>query len=1216
MSQSMALLFIAAGSSGLCSTINYVGTLTNSTETVNWLTPTVPKTYDIDGDNVYGTYAGVLWTSYGNYSDSTISYVASGGQFQQTEYPMINSLADACQGNSGPGAALTKSDPVNVNASITLNGHTFSVNSDLTGKTLRVGVMTDCLGNAEIPKDILRALVLVQTTGGTATSVIVPIPDADHHPDMTFFDIVDAQAGDAYVLNCVRYTGSFSPLTAYVGDFSWDIQDTTSVPATKPVIVASQPGAQVLAGGSYRLGVLAGGAPSLSYQWYKGTSMISGATQAVYDLNTVKASDAGDYTVVVTTAAGSVTSPVATVSVIATNLPTRVSGFRTAALAMKGIYAYYSFDNLGADAVGHNDGTFAGTPGFGVSIGSGCGRGIDKGLACNGGDGRVLAGPDQLFNFDNDNQEGTVCAWIRPAWNQALQNEYFLSLGTADSRRWALGVGSGLDNLRFNTTADTVTAAVPTLDTNTWYLVSAVFFNGTYRLYLNGALVGSGTKAMDVDSEEPLTIGAYDSMGDLAWSGGLDEIAIFTSALSDTDVASLYNAFLASDPPQIVSEPDSGNVYPVGFPLSINLVAAGNLLSYQWYLDGVALPGATTNTIGFAALILTDAGSYVCVVSNVAGAVTSTPCVVQIGMLPTVIQTYESSVKSTEGLISLYSFDSFNAKDSMGLYDGTMTGAMSYRPGIAGGADQAASLNGAGFMELGNVPDFYFASGTGTVELWVKSNTNTISGSPCLFACREDGTAGVNYSIHLDNSGNVYFWNGSSATTITLPSSVGTVWHHMAVIFDWGNWTVIWDGVNVGTGAQTMGGAYASTHVGSSNPGGTELWNGLVDEVAFYSAALTPEQVAGHYHVVQSSMKPVWVTQPSSQLVMSGSSFGLTASAMGNSMVYQWFKNGQAVANATEPTLSYTSATSAQDGLYYVIASNPNGSITSVVANVTVIAPQPTRYEAAVRATPGLAGYYPFDDNTVNDKASSNNGTGLGEITFGAGVGGGESLVLNGAGWVDFGSVPVYNGESGQMTFEAWVRADWDPASPPSANPVIFANATTGNPVLLPVRMSADKKSLTSFGGAVNAIPDAGTNWHHVVVALNNPMHQTFWDGQPLSDELVMGGVTSLNYGDSLLGSDDPAGADQWVGSIDNVAFYSVQLSPAQVARHFYSMLPVSISATNQGANIRITWPAALKGWALESAGAITGPWSTTATNAPAIVPMSQGSQYFRLRKL
>jgi hypothetical protein len=87
--------------------------------------------------------------------------------------------------------------------------------------------------------------------------------------------------------------------------------------AVTPVI-ATQPQSQsVVVGGSVQFSVVAGGTPTPIYQWYFNSSPFNGATTDTLSITSVRSTDAGDYTVVVTNPLGSVTSAKATLTVSA-----------------------------------------------------------------------------------------------------------------------------------------------------------------------------------------------------------------------------------------------------------------------------------------------------------------------------------------------------------------------------------------------------------------------------------------------------------------------------------------------------------------------------------------------------------------------------------------------------------------------------------------------------------------------------------------------------------------------------------------------------------------------------------------------------------------------------------------------------------------------------------------------------------------------------------
>ena len=101
-----------------------------------------------------------------------------------------------------------------------------------------------------------------------------------------------------------------------VGSVTSDAATLTVKAVTVKPSITTQPKSQTVnEGNSATFSVTATGTAPLSYQWYKGSSKISGATSASYTISSAKTSDAGSYTVVVSNTAGSVTSSTVTLTV-------------------------------------------------------------------------------------------------------------------------------------------------------------------------------------------------------------------------------------------------------------------------------------------------------------------------------------------------------------------------------------------------------------------------------------------------------------------------------------------------------------------------------------------------------------------------------------------------------------------------------------------------------------------------------------------------------------------------------------------------------------------------------------------------------------------------------------------------------------------------------------------------------------------------------------
>ena len=112
-----------------------------------------------------------------------------------------------------------------------------------------------------------------------------------------------------------------------------------------PVTLTQQPQPAVgVEGETVQLSVTATGSPIPTYQWFKDGNAVPSATNAALTLANVRPAMIGDYTAVVSNAAGSVTSSVATLSIKGVD-----SGI------WKGLVAYYPFNGNANDMSGNGN---------------------------------------------------------------------------------------------------------------------------------------------------------------------------------------------------------------------------------------------------------------------------------------------------------------------------------------------------------------------------------------------------------------------------------------------------------------------------------------------------------------------------------------------------------------------------------------------------------------------------------------------------------------------------------------------------------------------------------------------------------------------------------------------------------------------------------------------------------------------------------------------
>jgi len=545
------------------------------------------------------------------------------------------------------------------------------------------------------------------------------------------------------------------------------------------------------------------------------------------------------------------------------------------------------------------------------------------------------------------------------------------------------------------------------------------------------------------------------------------------------------------------------------------------------------------------------------------------------------VSTYQQAVTTTASLVSYYTFDQSDATDSFGTNSGSVING-SFGAGVGGFGD-AFVCDGSAQINLGPSSDFDFAagSGSGTVEAWIRANWSSNPGyDPTLWS--DGGGYNTEWSIHIDrNRGNIGMWNGNQYQTMPIPT-LGTNWHHLATVFDNGEFKVYWDGQSLGSFFEILGLNPNETQIGSSAPWGGEGWMGAFDEVAFYSTALSQAEVQAHYQAYFSDLPPVIVKQPLGGTFLAGTPVSLSVVATGPNVAYQWYNNSTLLTGMTGPTLSAPSLIPQYEGTYYVVVSNLAGHFPSSNA-VVAIGSRPaqlTQYQTVVSNEPGLISLYTFDGLTARDAFGTNEGTLQGTAAFAPGTGGpaGQGLWLDGGGQVNLGSTASFSFTSGIGSVEAWVRADW--TTPLNYTPALFANRNRNSGVTdWAVHMTGDKKTLAIYNGSWSAlygIPGggAGTNWHHIAAVFNNGTNTIYWDGAAIfTINQPIGGNPSTTQ----IGSSSPDSTTEgWVGMLDEVAFYSNALPAASVQAHynaFYQGLMPVITVQPVGGNFLVGRP-------------------------------------------
>ncbi|MBO0939506.1 T9SS type A sorting domain-containing protein [Fibrella sp. HMF5335] len=127
---------------------------------------------------------------------------------------------------------------------------------------------------------------------------------------------------------------------------------------------------------------------------------------------------------------------------------------------------------------------------------------------------------------------------------------------------------------------------------------------------------------------------------------------------------------------------------------------------------------------------------------------------------------------------------------------------------------------------------------------------------------------------------------------------------------------------------------------GATQLGGSTGNTATVNTTGTYSVTVTATN--GCTNTASISVSTVAVTSvtnslPASVSVCEGSTpSGLTITATGANLTYQWFKNSSALTGQTTPVLTFTAATPADAGSYYLVVSGACGTVSSNTMVLTV----------------------------------------------------------------------------------------------------------------------------------------------------------------------------------------------------------------------------------------------------------------------------------------
>jgi len=1060
------------------------------------------------------------------------------------------------------------------------------------------------------------------------------------------------------------------------------------------------------AGATARFQANVAGVLPMTFQWQKGGvpltdgGNISGSTNATLVITGVSIADAAGYSVVVSNAGGVVSSTIASLSVAGLT-----PGSYAEKIATNNPVAYWRFNENGDPSTNFSV-AYDPIGGFNATYGT---------LAQNGFNG--VAGPQSpdFPGFENGNSAlqtasanpasipypssyvtwavapplnlntntVTMCAWIKPA--PVVQAG---SCGLVFERGGDVcGFGYRANNnlgYTWNNVAGTfnfVSGLVPA--SNVWSFVALVISptNGVLYLYnTNGQFSATNNVTNAIVAFNGLTMIGDDpsSTGvpqNRAFTGAIDEVAMFNRCLSDQDLYLLFKKGLNVGiiPAGISIQPASEELL-TGRTARFSVVASGDRpLNYQWRTNGVNIAnggrvsGANSSTLVISNVQLTDAGSYDVVVDNIAHIpVTSSPATLTVLVSNTSPVAYEGALQAANP-VYYWRFNEPNGNPyAFDYWGGNIATNISLGSQVNG--PQPSDFPGFSNTNVANTYDG-FTSFTDTQI----APMNNLAAFSIIGWFNEAGVEPLRTGLFGQNDAAEFGFHGADGSgeaqlgiftagggSAFLPQTLITpgVWYFTAAVGNGSSINLYLFATNGAGGAQIYQSSTsaATTNYGSSaynfHIGGGGIlddpitsgnyFSGNIDEVAIFNRALSVGELSTLYAAAigVGALPPQITIQPApaTNILYAGRTARISVTAAGSApLVYQWRTNGIALGNggnvsgATSANLVISNLTAANIGNYDVVITNTAGAVTSSIVSLGVITPLTGGYEATVIGMNPLA-YYRLNETNGNiayDFYGGNAGTyGVGAVmdvpgpqgpalfgfeTNNSGVG--VSVTANSSVSAPFGSL-----STNTVTMAMWVNPNgtFDQFAGLLVNRnsgVAGGFGYTGGQI----GYTWNNNNANTYNFRSGFIPPLN-QWSFVGMVVT-PTNATIYYGNP--PNALQTAVNAIAHTSDLFGNNWKIGTDDinnnndgvrnFVGSVDEVVVFTRSLSLAQMN----TLYSVGVNGQPVSLSIQRSGDNVMLTWprgTLLEADQVTGPWSTNNAPSPYTLAPAGPGKFYRLQ--
>ena len=721
------------------------------------------------------------------------------------------------------------------------------------------------------------------------------------------------ETGSAFTLASVAPSDADDYMVA-VSNLAGRVEsDVITVVVAQPASIVSQPeGGSANLGDTFVLAVAATGTEPLTYQWYLGGEALDGATENSLTLANLAALDAGEYSVQISNPASKVVSNVALVSVNSPPEIVELTGDQLAPVS--------SNLELRVIAAG-NEPLFYQWVKDGVLIDGE----TDKSLFLND----LQTTDSGLYTVVITNSAGRLES--EQIEVSVIQPVSIVSQPVASTA--AIGGKVGFEVA--------VTGSEPI----------------TYQWKLNGKILDNKTESQLIVDD----ITAFD--------GGLYTV----TATNASNSVSSDEVELTIETPPIITTLSQDQQLAIGGNVDLSVVAVGTPpLSYQWKLEGIIIPGGTTETLSLVNLDGNDAGQYTVEISNSAGSTVSDSIQVSVAAVPQIVSHPSSkniglnarlilSVSATGSELGYQWYQDDEPLDGendavLVVEDASSINAGLYHVTVTNSAGDAksdvAEVVVVAAPDILTQPVGGFAPLDGDFSL----NVEAKGAGELTYQWRLDGVVldGQNQkdldliNLKVSNAG-IYSVEVSNEAGITMSAEAEIeVLVPLSVIENPGNQSVVagnlvlFEVVVSGSSPVNYQWYFNETPIEGANEASYRIESsGDRDLGGYYVVASNPvSTITSEVAILDINLPPIISRHPSSGVTISGGEITFLVEVSGTGpFSYQWLRDEVEIDGAVESSLMLTAVGEQDDADYKVLIQNSYGVAISDSAILDVILP-------------------------------------------------------------------------------------------------------------------------------------------------------------------------------------------------------------------------------------------------------------------------------------